>query len=119
MAANFDAFDEAGVDLAYEIHPGEDLHDGTSFEMFLDRVGNHPRCNLLFDPSHFVLQQLDYLAYIDIYQTRIKAFHVKDAEFNPTGRQGVYGGSSLGLIALVDFALPATGRSTLPKSSPS
>src|SRR6516225_345060 len=87
-----DSFDEAGVDLAYEIHPGEDLHDGVSFEMFLDRVGGHPRCNLLFDPSHFILQQLDYLAYIDIYHERIKAFHAKDAEFNPTGRQGVYGG---------------------------
>jgi sugar phosphate isomerase/epimerase len=85
-------FDEAGVDLAYEIHPGEDLHDGASFEMFLDRVGGHPRCNILFDPSHFVLQQLDYLAYIDIYHSRIKAFHAKDAEFNSTGRQGMYGG---------------------------
>ena len=40
----------------------------------------------------FVLQQLDYLAFIDIYHERIKAFHVKDAEFNPTGRQGVYSG---------------------------
>ena len=87
-----DAFDEAGVDVCYEIHPGEDLHDGDSFEMFLDRVGNHPRCNILYDPSHFVLQQLDYLAYIDIYHPRIRAFHAKDAEFNPTGRGGVYGG---------------------------
>lgn len=87
-----DTFDQVGVDLAYEIHPGEDLHDGASYELFLDRLGGHPRCNLLFDPSHFVLQQLDYLAYIDIYHDRIKAFHAKDAEFNPTGRQGVYGG---------------------------
>ena len=87
-----DAFDAAGVDVCYEIHPGEDLHDGATFEMFLERVDNHPRCNLLYDPSHFVLQQLDYLAYIDIYHERIKAFHVKDAEFNPTGRQGVYSG---------------------------
>ncbi|MBJ6986965.1 MULTISPECIES: sugar phosphate isomerase/epimerase [unclassified Devosia] len=86
------AFDDAGVDVCYEIHPGEDLHDGVSFEMFLDRVKNHPRANILYDPSHFVLQQLDYLDYIDIYKDRIKAFHVKDAEFNPTGRQGVYGG---------------------------
>jgi len=86
------AFDEAGVDVCYEIHPGEDLHDGVSYEMFLDRVKNHPRANLLYDPSHFVLQHLDYLDYIDIYKDRIKAFHVKDAEFNPTGRQGVYGG---------------------------
>jgi sugar phosphate isomerase/epimerase len=87
-----DYADEHGVDLAYEIHPGEDLHDGVSYEMFLERVNGHPRANLLYDPSHFVLQQLDYLDYIDIYHDRIKAFHVKDAEFNPTGRQGVYGG---------------------------
>jgi sugar phosphate isomerase/epimerase len=86
------AFDEAGVDLCFEIHPGEDLHDGATFEMFLERVKNHPRCNLLFDPSHFVLQQLDYLQYIDLYHDRIKMFHVKDAEFHPSGRQGVYGG---------------------------
>ena len=87
-----DYADENGVDVCYEIHPGEDLHDGVSYEMFLERVKNHSRANLLYDPSHFVLQQLDYLDYIDIYHERIKAFHVKDAEFNPTGRQGVYGG---------------------------
>ncbi len=86
------AFDAAGVDVCYEVHPGEDLCDGASYEMFLERVNNHPRANLLYDPSHFVLQQLDYLAYIDIYHDRIKAFHVKDAEFRPTGKQGVYGG---------------------------
>ena len=85
-------FDECGVDVAYEIHPGEDLHDGVTFEMFLERTGNHPRANILYDPSHFVLQQLDYLAYIDIYHERIRCFHVKDAEFRPNGRSGVYGG---------------------------
>lgn len=87
-----DYADENGVDVCYEIHPGEDLHDGASYEMFLQRVNNHARANLLYDPSHFVLQALDYLDFIDIYHERIKAFHVKDAEFNPTGRQGVYGG---------------------------
>lgn len=87
-----DAFDEQGVDVCYEIHPGEDLHDGVSYERFLEKVDNHPRACLLYDPSHFVLQCLDYLAYIDHYHERIKAFHVKDAEFNPTGKQGVYGG---------------------------
>lgn len=87
-----DAFEENGVDACYELHPGEDLFDGTSFERFLDAVDHHPRANILYDPSHFVLQQLDYLAFIDIYKDRIRAFHVKDAEFNPTGRQGVYSG---------------------------
>jgi len=85
-------FDEHGIDLCYEIHPGEDLHDGITYEMFLDKVNQHPRACLLYDPSHFILQALDYLEYIDIYHERIKMFHVKDAEFNPTGRQGVYGG---------------------------
>ena len=87
-----DAFDDAGVDLAYEIHPGEDLHDGISWERFLTAVDNHPRANILYDPSHFLLQQLNYLDFIDLYHDRIRMFHVKDAEFNPTGRAGVYGG---------------------------
>jgi sugar phosphate isomerase/epimerase len=86
------AFDDAGVDLCYEIHPGEDLHDGVTFERFLEAVGNHDRCQILYDPSHFVLQQLDYVQFIDIYHERIKMFHVKDAEFNPDGRSGIYGG---------------------------
>ena len=85
-------FDAHGVDLCYEIHPGEDLHDGVTYELFLEKVNNHPRACLLYDPSHFVLQCLDYKAYIDHYHERIKMFHVKDAEFNPTGKQGVYGG---------------------------
>jgi sugar phosphate isomerase/epimerase len=85
-------YEECGIDLCYEIHPGEDLHDGISYEMFLQKVNNHARACLLYDPSHLVLQCLDYLEYIDIYHERIKMFHVKDAEFNPTGRQGVYGG---------------------------
>jgi sugar phosphate isomerase/epimerase len=87
-----DAADDNGVDICYEIHPGEDLFDGTTFERFLDRVGGHARCNMLYDPSHYVLQCLDYLDHIDIYHERIRMFHVKDAEFNPTGRQGVYSG---------------------------
>lgn len=87
-----DEFEEHGVDVCYEIHPGEDLHDGVTFERFVDEVNGHKRANILYDPSHFILQQLDYLSFIDIYHERIKMFHVKDAEFNPTGRQGVYGG---------------------------
>ncbi|MGI6855676.1 sugar phosphate isomerase/epimerase family protein [Mesorhizobium sp. 1B3] len=87
-----DAYEDAGVDIGYELHPCEDVFDGVTFEMFLDAVGGHARANINYDPSHFLLQQLDYLAFIDIYHERIKAFHVKDAEFNPDGRQGVYSG---------------------------
>ena len=86
------AYDASGVDLCYEIHPGEDLHDGITWEMFREATGNHQRVNILYDPSHFVLQQLDYLQFIDIYHPSIKMFHDKDAEFNPSGQAGVCGG---------------------------
>ena len=85
-------FDKNGVDLCYEIHPGEDLHDGVTFERFWEATGKHKRCNILYDPSHFVLQQLDYLQYLDFYHSFIKMVHIKDAEFNPSGKSGVYGG---------------------------
>jgi len=84
--------EEHDIDLAYEIHPGEDLHDGVTFERFLEATGNHQRVHLLYDPSHFVLQCLDYIGYLDCYKDHIKAFHVKDAEYHPSPRSGVYGG---------------------------
>ena len=102
--------DACGVDVAYEIHPGEDLHDGVTFEMFLERVKNHPRCNMLYDPSHYVLQALNYIDHIDIYHERIKMFHVKDAELNPTGRQGVYGGFQSWINRAGRFRSPGDGQ---------
>ncbi|WP_343527502.1 sugar phosphate isomerase/epimerase [Sphingomonas sp.] len=104
------AFEEAGVDLAYELHPGEDLHDGVTFERFLDVVGHHPRANILYDPSHFVLQQLDYLQFIDFYHERIRCFHVKDAEFRPNGRSGVYGGYQTWVDRPGRFRSPGDGQ---------
>lgn len=103
-------FEDAGVDLCFEIHPGEDLHDGATFEMFLERLGHHPRCNMLFDPSHFVLQQLDYLEFLELYHSRIKMFHVKDAEFRPSGRQGVYGGYQSWVNRAGRFRSPGDGQ---------
>ena len=87
-----DYFDQCGVDVCFEIHAGEDLHDGITFERFLDETKNHNRVHILFDPSHFILQQIDYLSFIDFYHEKIKMFHVKDAEYNINGKSGVYGG---------------------------
>jgi len=87
-----DHFDQEGIDCCFEIHPGEDLHDGVTFEKFLKLTGNHPRCKMLFDPSHLIMQGINYLDYIDNYHDVIEMFHVKDAEFNPNGRSGFYGG---------------------------
>ncbi len=105
-----DHAEDCGVDLCYEIHPGEDLHDGDSYEMFLNRLGGHARACLLFDPSHYVLQQLDYLDHLDIYADRIRMVHIKDAEFNPTGRKGVYGGFQPWLNRAGRFRSPGDGQ---------
>ncbi len=105
-----DHAEDQGVDVCFEIHPGEDLHDGASYEMFLDRVGGHARACMLYDPSHYVLQHLDYLAHIDIYHERIRMFHVKDAELNPTGRQGVYGGYQPWIDRAGRFRSPGDGQ---------
>ncbi|MDQ0632005.1 sugar phosphate isomerase/epimerase [Pantoea agglomerans] len=105
-----DSFDHHGVDLCYEIHPGEDLHDGVTFERFLTQVNHHPRCNILFDPSHLLLQHIDYLQFIDLYHPRIKAFHVKDAEYQLNGRSGVYGGYQPWLARAGRFRSPGDGQ---------
>ncbi len=103
-------FDENGVDICYEIHPGEDLHDGDTFERFLKATGNHKRVHILYDPSHFVLQQLDYIEYIDHYHEFIKAFHVKDSEFNPTGKKGAFGGYNNWIDRAGRYRSPGDGQ---------
>lgn len=109
-----DEFERYGIDVCYEIHPGEDLHDGVTFERFLALVNNHPRCNILFDPSHLHLQHIDYLQFIDIYHQRIKAFHVKDAEYLPNGRSGVYGGYQRWIDRAGRFRSPGDGQIDFP-----
>jgi len=81
-----------GIAIAFELHPGSDIFDGATYEMFLDASKNHAAACLNYDPSHFLLQQLDYCEFIKLYGKRITSFHVKDAEFRPSGRVGVYGG---------------------------
>ena len=87
-----DAFDAAGSTVGFELHPGEDVHDGASFERFLAATGNPAGAGILYDPSHLFLQHIDYGGFIDIYHQRITAFHVKDAEWNPSPKTGVYAG---------------------------
>ncbi|MHC4435254.1 MAG: sugar phosphate isomerase/epimerase family protein, partial [Planctomycetota bacterium] len=87
-----DLAQDNGIAISFELHPGSDIFDGATFEMFLEISADHPAACLLYDPSHFLLQQLDYLEFIELYGRRIKSFHVKDAEFRPSGRVGVYGG---------------------------
>lgn len=103
-------FDDCGVDVCFELHPGEDLHDGVTFDRFLALIDHHPRCNILYDPSHMLLQQMDYLGFIDIYHSRIKAFHVKDAEFITSPRSGAYGGYQSWAERTGRFRSPGDGQ---------
>ncbi|MEP6792846.1 MAG: sugar phosphate isomerase/epimerase [Saprospiraceae bacterium] len=103
-------FEKHDVDLCFELHPGEDLHDGASFDRFLDQCDEHPRLCLNYDPSHFVIQQMDYLQFIDLYEDRIRMFHVKDAEFNPDGTNGVYGGYQDWIDRAGRFRSPGDGE---------
>lgn len=89
----------------------------TEWELMAQVVGQFGSANILYDPSHFILQQLDYLQFIDIYHERIKAFHVKDAEFNPTGRAGTYGGYLDWIDRRAGFGHWATGGSTFAPCS--
>jgi len=87
----FNYAQEKGITFGFELHPGSDLFDGATYARFLDLVNGHPAACITYDPSHFLLQQADYIQFIEIFADRIKAFHVKDAEFNPSGLSGVYG----------------------------
>ncbi|NMO19209.1 TIM barrel protein [Pyxidicoccus fallax] len=100
-----DAFNAAGVDLCFQLEQGQDVHDGATFERLRESVGHHPRCRLVFDPGRLLLQQIDYLQFLDLYAPYVGAFHVSDAEFLASGRDGMHGG-----------ALPASRRSARPRS---
>ena len=87
--------------------------------MFLERVDGHPRCSILYDPSHFVLQQLDYLAFIDFYHERIRPSTSRTpSSTRPAGRAST-AASSPGSTAPAASARWATGRSISAASSPS
>src|SRR5262245_41412907 len=107
-----DAFDAAGARVGFELHPGEDLHDGVSFERFLGVLGEHTAAGILYDPSHLFLQHIDYGGFLDVYHERIVAFHVKDAEWNRSARRAATRGTLTGWSAPAGFALQATAIST-------
>ena len=99
-----------GITFGFELHPGSDLHDGESFLRFLDLTANHPAACITYDPSHLLLQHLDYIEFIKIFASRITCFHVKDAEFNPDGRSGVYGGFNPWISRAGRFRTPGDGQ---------
>ncbi len=90
-------YEECGIDLCYEIHPGEDLHDGITYEMFLDHVKQHPRACLLYDPSHFVLQCLDYLGILIIITSASKCSTLRTRNLIQQGNRVFMAVTKIGL----------------------
>ena len=88
-----DAFRDAGVKFALEVHPTEIAFDISSAERALDAVGGHDAFGFNFDPSHFAYQGVDYIAFVERFGDRIFHAHMKDVWWaSAPRRSGVFGG---------------------------
>ncbi|WP_323960039.1 TIM barrel protein [Arthrobacter sp. JZ12] len=85
-----DVFDECGVRFAHEVHPSEIAYDYWSTKRALDAVGNRPAFGLNWDPSHFMWQQIDPVAFISDFADRIYHVDCKDTKMRMGGgRNGI------------------------------
>jgi sugar phosphate isomerase/epimerase len=90
----FETGDEVGVQFAFELHPMEELMDGSTFNRFKDHIGDRKSAKILADLSHRVLAgatQENMEAFIRNHADDIIMWHVKDGEFIPTGESDAYG----------------------------
>ncbi|MGH7920300.1 MAG: sugar phosphate isomerase/epimerase family protein, partial [Candidatus Dormibacteraceae bacterium] len=83
-----DVFDEVGVRFAHEVHPSEIAYDFWTTERALQAVDHRPAFGLNFDPSHFVWQDLDPVAFLLAYRDRIYHVHCKESRRRLDGRNG-------------------------------
>jgi sugar phosphate isomerase/epimerase len=86
-----DVFDEVGVRFALEVHPSEIAYDYWTAKDTLAAIGHRKSFGFNFDPSHFVWQQLDYVAFVLDFADHIFHVHVKESITNLDGRNGVLG----------------------------
>ncbi|MFJ6279243.1 sugar phosphate isomerase/epimerase family protein [Arthrobacter subterraneus] len=85
-----DVFDDCGVRFAHEVHPSEIAYDYWSTRRALDAVGNRPAFGLNWDPSHFMWQQIDPVAFISDFADRIYHVDCKDTKMRMGGgRNGI------------------------------
>ncbi|MHA7139956.1 MULTISPECIES: sugar phosphate isomerase/epimerase family protein [unclassified Arthrobacter] len=110
-----DVFDECGVRFAHEVHPSEIAYDYWSTQRALEAIGHRPAFGLNWDPSHFMWQQIDPVAFISDFADRIYHVDCKDTKMRMGGgRNGIlsshlpWGDSRRGW----DFV--STGRGDVP-----
>jgi len=75
-----DTFKEQDVKFAHEVHPQELAYNIETAEMALKAVNRRKEFGFNFDPSHFVWQLIDPVAFIKRFGDRIYHVHAKDAE---------------------------------------
>ncbi len=86
-----DVFDQEGVRFALEAHPSEIAYDIVTAEKTLEAVGGRKAFGFNFDPSHFIHQLFDPIAFIERFPDRIYHVHVKDSQLNLNGRNSILG----------------------------
>ena len=83
-----DVFEAEGVRFAHEVHPSEIAFDYWTTKATLDAIGNRPGFGLNFDPSHFIWQDLDPVAFLLEFRDRIYHVDCKDSVRHLDGRNG-------------------------------
>jgi len=83
-----DVFDAEGVRFAHEVHPSEIAYDYWTTVRTLDAIGRRPGFGLNFDPSHFVWQDLDPVAFLSDFSDRIYHVDCKESVRHLDGRNG-------------------------------
>jgi len=86
-----DVFDAEGVRFAHEVHPSEIAYDFWTAHRALDAVGRRAAFGLNFDPSHFVWQDLDPVAFLGEFRMSIYHVDCKEARKRLDGRNGRLG----------------------------
>jgi sugar phosphate isomerase/epimerase len=86
-----DAFDENGVLFALEAHPTEIAYDIYTAEKTLEALNHRKAFGFNFDPSHFVHQQFDPVAFIQRFPDRMYHVHVKDSKVSLNGTNSILG----------------------------
>lgn len=86
-----DVFEEVGVRFALEVHPSEIAYDYWTAKKTLEAIGHRKSFGFNFDPSHFVWQQLDSVAFVLDYAEHIFHVHCKESVTHLDGRNGVLG----------------------------
>ncbi|MXY30312.1 MAG: sugar phosphate isomerase/epimerase [Gammaproteobacteria bacterium] len=88
-----DAFDEAGVRFALEVHPTEIAFDIASTERTLEAIDNRDAFGFNYDPSHLAYQGIDVVEFIHRFSDRIYHVHLKDVWWADRPMpSGVFGG---------------------------